>query len=124
LWNGILADLEESGMKMVVNCDADFLRRQKLKLSPNIIHVEFPLDEILALALVSYGAISIRSGICDFLFFSNNKMTVFYAEEDSYTKFGLENIFGTREKGLLEIIADKDPDAVRKMIKKFFCEKK
>lgn len=106
LWKRIILGLTKSGFEIVVNDEGDneFLPKQK-----NILRIKKSLDDVLTPSLKCYGIISLRSGICDFLSFSDRKMVVLYPDQTSYNLFNFAHVFGKREN-LLEILVDGDFD--------------
>jgi hypothetical protein len=106
-WENIIQSLNSLGFDILINHlgdNDDFVFNQK-----NIVRINQSLDDVVALSLLCAGIISLRSGICDLLCFTDKKIVVFYPDDKSYKDFNLKNIFEQRSN-LLEIVLDKNCD--------------
>jgi len=106
-WKNTIQSLTSLGFNILVNYlgdNDDFVFNQK-----NIVRINQSLDDVVALSLLCAGIISLRSGICDLLCFTDKKIVALYPDDKSYKDFNLKNIFEQRSN-LLEIVLDKNCD--------------
>ncbi len=116
-WKNIISSFTAIGFKVLINAE----KNNSAFEQDDVIKINKSLDEVIAISLTCYGAISLRSGICDLLCFGKKKIAVLYPDENSYEIFNLRNIFNQRSD-LLEMVLDKNSnqESVEKAVLELF----
>ncbi len=102
LWNEIISKLRYHNFYIIINSanKNNFHTDEK-----KVISLDVELKEIVAISRISASTISLRSGICDLLAFSNANLVVLYPDLQSQKTYSLNNIF--KDENFSEIIIDK-----------------
>jgi hypothetical protein len=102
LWNEIIAKLRHHNFNIIINSanKNNFQADEK-----KVIFLDVELKEIVAISMIAASTISIRSGICDLLAFSNVNLLALYPDLQSQKTYSLNNIF--KDGNFSEIIIDK-----------------